>query len=198
MKRQYFIGFLLLLGATAARSQSTSFKPDFEITLLGGYQFGGAVDETYKVHGVDFHGESLGLNGSEVVGVAFDYRLGPKLLLEFSLDRQNTKLKYSDETNTGFQDLSDIKVGHYQAGLIYHWGAGSVQTYTGGTLGVTSLEPSAGLSSEVRFAAAPVFGIKTFSSKHFGFRFQTRLMVTNMPSGEYSPIRPRNRAIITF
>jgi hypothetical protein len=177
--------FCLAIMANGLLAQGVQYKPNFEITVIGGYQFGGSVDETYKLEGVDIHGESLGLEGSEMLGAAIDYRLGPKLLLEFSFDRQNTNLSFKDTTNTGFVKLADMHVGYYQAGLIYNWGAGSVQPYVGGTLGLTSMAPTEGLDSEVRFSAGPVFGVKTFSSKHFGFRFQTRLMITNMPKGEY-------------
>jgi hypothetical protein len=186
MKRYFLLG-LFLLSVVAARAQQVEYKPNFEITLTGGYQFGGSVDETYKLEGVDFYGESLGIEGSEMFGVIFDYRLGPKLLLEFSLDRQNTKLNYSDTSNTGFVKLSDMHVSYYHVGLIYSWGKGSVQPFAGGTVGLTGMVPTEGLDSEVRFSAGPLFGIKTFSSKHFAFRFQTRLMVTNMPDGQYFP-----------
>lgn len=185
MTNRKVLGFCLVLVASGLWAQEMEYKPDFEITLNGGYQFGGSVDETYKLEGVDIHGESLGIEGSEMLGVMFDYRLGPKLLLEFAFDRQNTKLNYSDSTNTGFVKLSDMHVSHYHAGLIYTWGRGSVQPFAGGTLGVTSMVPTEGLDSEVRFSVAPVLGIKTYASKHFAFRFQTRLVVTNMPSGQY-------------
>lgn len=185
MAKRLALAFSLALAANGLWAQEVEYKPNFEITLIGGYQFGGSVDETYKIHGVDVHGESLGLEGGEMLGVIFDYRLGPKLLLEISLDRQNSKLNYSDTTNTGFVELSDMRVSYYHAGLIYSWGSGSVQPFAGGTAGFTNMEPSEGLDSELRFSAGPLFGIKTFSSKHFAFRFQTRLMVTNMPSGQY-------------
>lgn len=193
MTQRMTLAFCLLLMANSLLAQGIQYKPNFEITVIGGYQFGGSVDETYKLEGVDYHdesigpGESLGIEGSETLGITFDYRLGPKLLLEFSFDRQNSSLKFRDTTNTGFVKLSDLQVSYYQVGLIYSWSGRSVQPYVGGTLGLTGLVPTDGFDSEVRFSAGPVFGIKTFSSKHFGFRLQTRLMVTNMPIGEYFP-----------
>ncbi len=190
MKRYFLPGLFLLLGVVAAQPQSIQYKPNFTITVNGGYQFGGSVDETYKVDGVDYHGESigrgesLGIEGSEMLGVTFDYRLGPKLLLEFSFDRQNTNLSFRDTSSTSFVKLSDMHVDTYQAGLIYNWGSGDTQPFVGGTVGLTSMIPTEGLSSVRRFSAAPVFGVKVFTSKHFGLCFQTRLLVTNMPKGQ--------------
>ena len=185
MRKHLFFGTFLLLGAVAGWAQEVQYKPNFEVALIGGYQFGGTMDETIKHEGADIAGEALGINGSEFAGVIFDYRLGPKLLLEFSFDRQNTTLNYSDASNTGFAKVSDMHVSYYQAGLIYNWGTGSVQPFVGGTLGFASMVPTEGVDSEARFAAGPLFGLKTFSSKHFAFRFQTRLMVTNLRIGEY-------------
>jgi hypothetical protein len=151
------------------------------VALVGGYQFGGAIDETVKHEGVDIVGESLGIKGSEFAGAIINYRVGPKLLLEFSLDRQSTTLDYHDANDGSVTKLADLHVDVYQAGLMYSWATGSVQPYVGGTIGMTSMIPNEDLSSVRRFSVAPVIGIKAFSSKHFALRFQTRLLVTPMP-----------------
>jgi hypothetical protein len=148
---------------------------------VGGYQFGGAIDETVKHEGTDIVGESLGIKGSEFAGAIIDYRLGPELLLELSIDRQSTTLDYHDADGVSVTKLTDLHVDVYQAGLMYSWASGSVQPYVGGTIGMTGMIPSGDLSSVRRFSFAPVLGIKTFSSKHFALRFQTRLLVTSMP-----------------
>lgn len=171
----------LLLGAASGWAQSVQYRPDFEVTLVGGYQFGGAIDETVKHEGTDIVGESLGIKGSEFAGVIINYRLGPKLLLELSYDRQFTTLDYHDADGGSVTKLTDLYVDVYQAGLMYSWASGSVQPYVGGTIGMNSMIPSGDLSSVRRFSFAPVLGIKAFSSKHFALRFQTRLLVTSMP-----------------
>lgn len=181
MKKHFLLGLFLLLGAAMGQAQEAQYKPDFEVTLVGGYQFGGAIDETVKHEGVDILGESLGIKGSEFAGVIFNYRIGPKLLLEFSYDRQLTTLDYHDAAGNDATKLADLHVDVYHAGLMYSWASGSVQPYTGGTIGMTSMIPTENLSSVRRFSFAPVFGVKAFSSKHFALRFQTRLLVTSMP-----------------
>lgn len=181
MKTHLLLSLFLLPCAAMSWAQGMQYKPDFEVTLVGGYQFGGAMDETVKVEGVDMLGESIGLTGSEFAGVIVDYLIGPKLQLELSFDRQFTQLNLHAIDRSSVIKLSNLNLDVYHAGLMYNWSSGSVQPYIGGTLGLTSMIPTEGLSSVRRFSIAPVFGIKTLASKHFALRFQTRLLVTNMP-----------------
>jgi hypothetical protein len=181
MKKTLLLALPLLLSVSASWAQDIQYKPDFEVTLVGGYQFGGALDETVKHGGEDIKGESLGITGSELAGAIVNYRLGPQLLLELSYDRQFTTLNYHNINGVDVTKLADLSVDVFHAGLIYNWSAGEVQPYVGGTIGMTSMTPNQDLSSVRRFSFAPVFGLKVFSSQHFAFRFQTRLLVTSMP-----------------
>src|SRR5262245_17579642 len=181
MKTHFLLALSLLLGVSAGWAQDIQYKPEFEVTLIGGYQFGGSMDETVKHGGEDIKGESLGIKGSEFAGAIVNYRLGPKLLLELSYDRQFTTLDHHDPNGTTVTKLADLNVDVYHAGLMYNWASGEVQPYAGGTIGITSMTPNQDLSSVRRFSFAPVFGLKVFSSTHFAFRFQTRLLVTSMP-----------------
>jgi hypothetical protein len=181
MQKSFLLGLSLLLGFSAGWAQSIQYIPDFEVTLVGGYQFGGSMDESVKHEGETTLGESLGIKGSEFAGAIVNYRLGPQLLLELAIDRQFTVLDYHSANGGDATKLADLEVDVYHAGLMYSWASGEVQPYVGGTIGMTSMIPNEGLSSVRRFSAAPVFGLKVFSSKHFAFRFQTRLLVTSMP-----------------
>ena len=175
----------LVLCATAANAQTQDFMPDFEVSLIGGYQFGGAMDESKKVQHEDVFGESLGIEGSGKLGAIVDYRLGPALLLELSYDRHDSKFNFHNQDQTVIMKVSDLMQHVYQAGLMYNWGgSGPVQPYIGGTIGLTNLVPKEDFSSELLIAGAPVFGIKTFASKHFALRFQSRLLVTYMPRSD--------------
>ncbi|MGH7493983.1 MAG: hypothetical protein ACREOO_16520 [bacterium] len=185
MKKTLLLALPLLLGVSAGWAQEIQYKPDFEVTLVGGYQFGGSMDETVKHEGVSILGESLGIKGSEFAGVIVNYRLGPELLLELSYDRQFTTLDYHDANGVNVTKLADLNVDVYHAGLMYNWASGEVQPYVGGTIGMTSMTPNQDLSSVRRFSVAPVLGLKVFSSQHFAFRFQTRLLVTSMPKDQH-------------
>ena len=184
MKKHILLSLFVLAGASSGWAQEVQYKPNFEVSFVGGYQFGGVIDEAVKHEGVDTYGEALGIQGSEFAGVIFDYRLGPQLLLEFSMDRQFTVLDYHSPEPVTVTKLADLHLDVYHAGLMYVWRSGEVQPYVGGTIGMTSMIPNEGLSGVRRFSFAPVFGLKTFSSKHFALRFQTRLLVTSMPKDE--------------
>lgn len=175
---------LVLLSADPAWAQETEYRSRVELGLVIGYQFGGAVDNTVKHEGEDIPGTSLGLPGSALIGIIADVRLAPKLMLEVSYDRQDTRLDFHDPASDTVTVVSDLRMHVLQAGLMYVWSAKSTQLFTGGTIGFTDMVPRENLSNERRFSAGLLFGAKGFVSKYFGFRGQTRLLITNMPKND--------------
>jgi len=75
MNKLLFLFFFLVMVPLSG------FTRQFEFVVMGGYQFGGMVDETTQQGGVFTPGPALGLSGSGNWGVIADYRLGSKLLL---------------------------------------------------------------------------------------------------------------------
>lgn len=165
----------------------SGFTRQFEFTLMGGYQFGGMVDETTQEEGVFTPGVALGLNGSANWGLIANYRLARKLLLELSFDRQSTTLNYHvpvDE-HTEITPISDISVDYYQAGLLYDWSSTRLKPFAGGTVGVVVLTPKEDrYHSETHLAFATLLGLRYFFTNSVALRLQGRFMLSKIPKGE--------------
>ncbi len=165
---------------------SLGFSQRLEITALGGYQFGGIVDETTQEEGVFTPGEALGLSGNGIFGLIVDYRLGPRLLLELSWDRQPTWLNHHVPTDKGTEvnQISDINVDYYQIGLIYDWSASNFKPFAGATIGVVSMNPTEiKYSTETQPSFTVLLGMRYFLNEIFALRLQGKLHLNKIPKG---------------
>ncbi len=165
----------------------SGFTRQFEFVVMGGYQFGGMVDETTQQEGVFTPGPALGLSGSGNWGVIADYRLGSKLLLELSFDRQPTTLNYHVPVgeHTEISPLSDITVDYYQGGLLYDWSVTRLKPFAGGTVGIVVLTPSdERYHSETHLAFAGLLGLRYFLTDAVALRLQGRFLLSKIPKGE--------------
>ena len=166
---------------------TSGYSQKFEFSAIGGYQFGGIVDETTQKGGVFTYGEALGISGTQNFGVVLGYRLIPKMKLEISLDRQATDLNLhqviqgSDEREVA--KISDVNADYYLVGLIYDWSSSRIRPFIGASLGMLRMTPEGELRTETHPAFAPIIGINTFASRHFAIRLQARFLLSNMPKG---------------
>jgi hypothetical protein len=179
MNNKLLFIFITLLFSSQAVSQQV------EIAFMGGYQFGGMLDETEQEGGVIFPGNALGLNGSGNFGVLVDVRLGARTVLEASWDRQSTQLNFHNGETEEISKASDIYLDYYQVGLIYDYSKTSIRPFIGGTVGIARLIPNENFETETLFALSPIVGLKTFITKNLALRLQGRLLVSDTPQGYY-------------
>lgn len=174
---------MLLIGVLILNS-SFVLAQRFQIGAIMGYQLGAIVDESEKDQGIDYPGPGLGVSGAVNYGFLADINLGSKVILELSWDQQPSNLNFHNGETKEVTKLADIKVQYYQAGLLYSWSSTTFKPFVGGTVGFTNMIPGGDYQKETRFSAGPIFGFTTYASKYFGIRFQGRVLITNMTSGE--------------
>jgi hypothetical protein len=141
----------------------------FEITGIGGWQFGGSVPTTRG---------DISTKDSWAYGVVLNISLRPGTQFEAFYLRQDTTLRLR-----GFNggDLFDASLNYWQAGAVYLPPAGNpdLQPLVGLTLGINHIAPQdAQTSSETRFAMAFEGGVKYFLGDRLALRFQGQLLST--------------------
>jgi hypothetical protein len=174
----------ILLILTLILNTSILLAQRFQIGAMMGYQLGAIVDGTEQDQGTVHPGPGLGVSAAVNYGFLADINLGSKVILELSWDQQPSRLNFHNGETKEVTKLTDIKVQYYQAGLLYSWSPGTFKPFVGGTVGFTNMIPSGDYQKETRFSAGPIVGFTTYASKYFGIRFQTRVLITNMPSGD--------------
>lgn len=159
----------------------------FDLSLIGFYQFGGAVDETTQEGGVFDPGEALGINGSGGIGVTAGCRLGDRTSIEFSWDRQfsalnhHTPLPGSDEN---IEKITDLDVDYLLIGMTRELSGSSLRPFVGGGAGMVRLIPAGDeYSTESSFAYAFIAGLRSRVSSRVFFHARTRIVISRMPEG---------------
>jgi len=169
---------LLLRGADALAQPSK-----VELTAIVGHQFGAVVDETTKDEGVDDLGLALGVPGSVMYGLIFDYHVTPKMYLEVSWDQQPSELEFIDRPADTTSIVTDLTVDYFQVGLIYNWSDSDRQPFVGATVGVAHWQPTGDYQGETGLVFTPILGYQGWVNDYFGLRAQLKFMISNMPSG---------------
>ena len=178
---------IVCVAAVFLITQGASLSKNIEFTALGGYQFGGMVDETTQEEGIFEPGDALGLSGSGYYGLAAAFHLGKNMILELSWDRQPTDLDYhehdTDTVETQVRKIADIDMEHYHVGIVYDWSKTSFKPFIGWTIGMSRFRPSGDYDAENRFSFSPLVGMRSFFTPVVGLRAQGRMFVSHMPSG---------------
>lgn len=140
----------------------------FEITPIGGFQFGGKMDVTNG---------KLKIDESSNYGIILDYYLVNYLQLEFFWLRQDSELKLKEHFGVK-QDLFKSAVEYFQLGLLYYFDTGKVNPFAGFTVGAVNFAPqNINQFSETRFAVALKGGVKYFFNDKIGLRLQGQLLL---------------------
>ena len=173
------LGILVTVGTSRAEV--------FDLSLIGFYQFGGAVDETTQEGGVFDPGEALGISGSCGIGVTAGYRLGDRTSIDFSWDRQFSALNHhtpvsgSDEY---IEKIADLDVDYFMIGMSRELSGSSLRPFVGAGVGMVRLIPSGDeYSTESSFAYSFSAGLRSRVSSRIFFHAQTRIVISNMPEG---------------
>ena len=180
MNKLLCILFLVSITFSLSRAQQ------FEISVLGGYQFGGAADETTQKEGVFTYGDAMGISGSGNYGLYLDIALRPKMKMEIYWDQQPSRLNYHDIEKKEWLKIASLKVEYYQIGLIYDWSPTRIKPFIGGTIGFIRMVPDAEeVNTETQFATSPIAGVRVFVTESFAFRFQGRISWSRIPQGKF-------------
>lgn len=142
----------------------------FEITPQYGYQIGSKYNYT---------GGYVKLNSSDQYGVNFGINLNQDVQAEFYWVQQNTVLKIKDVIEYPTEEeLTDVRVNHYQIGGIHGFGYGDAIPFLGISAGWSTFDAEdSKFNSLTTFTMGLSGGVKYFFSKNIGIRLQTQLLM---------------------
>ena len=160
-----WIAVLLLIAATSASGQQL----DTELTVFGGYRFGGSInvldsDATYEVQ------------DSSSFGLIWNHRYEANTQWEVFFSQQQTEVELSDPMVA--DEFVDVELYTLQIGGTYLWEGDAVRPYLVMTIGGTHIKsnPDNGNGdSDTFFSGSIGVGFKMQPSKRLGLRFEARL-----------------------
>ena len=186
VRRNARIALLVVAGIALTFVSARAQK--IEVSALGFYQIGGAVDETTQEGGVFDPGQALGINASGGLGLILDYHLGARAVLQITWDQQFSSLRHyvpdSSEGQRTETDISDLKVQYFLIGLVADWSRTKTRPYIGGGIGFARIAPDGGAYEvETRPAFALVIGCKQWISSSLTMQIRGRVAISHMPKG---------------
>ena len=156
---------LLLCAAPAAEAQTTH---PAEVTVFGGYGFGG---EFYEIA----TGLPVDTDGAVAFGAVVDVFLWGDTWIEAMVTHQQARFTVpsaSGASDTRFR----VTVDHYQVGGLTELGNGRARPFLTGTLGLTRYEVSG--DHELRLSGSIGGGVKLFPQPRVGLRLDGRVFAT--------------------
>lgn len=155
-------------------------EPRFEVSVFGGYQFGGRWDAivggTPGRLDVADHGN---------YGMAFSVRVRPGVLTEFLYLRQPTTLFFRP-VNGIRTEVFPVHVAYYHLGGLYEIPHGRLRPFGALSAGATHFNPKqSGVGSEWRFSVAAGLGVRAFVTERIGVRGQFHLLIPFQWAGVY-------------
>jgi len=147
-------------------------EPRFEISVFGGWQFGGNWNAV-----VGTAPGKLDIKDDVNYGMSFAVRAHPGVLAEFLYIRQPTTLDFQPAVGTK-TELFPVQVAYYQLGGMYEIPSGRVRPFGSLSAGITYFNPKqSGVPGEVRFSMAAGVGVRAFIAERIGVRGQFHLLI---------------------
>jgi len=159
------VAFLLI--ALAAAMPVAAQQLDSEITVFGGYRFGGeiSVADSDAVYAAQ---------DSASYGLVWNTQHQANTQWEVFFSRQQTEVELSDPLTAS--PPVDLELSTLQLGGTYLWEGQGVQPYLAMTLGGTHVRSDAGSGDSDTFVSASLgLGIKLRPSERLGFRLEARM-----------------------
>jgi len=159
------VAFLLI--ALAAAMPVVAQQLDSEITVFGGYRFGGeiSVADSDAVYAAQ---------DSASYGLVWNTQHQANTQWEVFFSRQQTEVELSDPLTAS--PPVDLELSTLQLGGTYLWEGQGVQPYLAMTLGGTHVRSDAGSGDSDTFVSASLgLGIKLRPSERLGFRLEARM-----------------------
>jgi len=166
MTTQYYmrLGLLLALAMSAAAKAQ---EPDSELTVFGGYRFGGQISTADG--DADYEAADAGS-----FGLIWNKRYQADTEWEVFFGRQQTEFELSDSLPAA--SPVDIDLYTLQLGGTYIWAGEVVRPYVAMTVGGTHIKTHAGNGESDTFISGSLgLGIKLRPGKRLGLRLEARM-----------------------
>jgi hypothetical protein len=156
---------MLLCAATTAQGQTLD---RVELTVFGGYRFGG---EFYEIAS----GRPVDTEGAPAFGVVLNIPFTRETQIEALVTHQQARFTLPGVGGVQATRLR-VTVDHYQVGGLSELGRGRARPFLTGLLGLTRYEASG--NHEVRISASAGGGVKLFPAPRVGLRLDGRVFAT--------------------
>lgn len=160
----------------------------FELTPIAGYRWGGTLtarDSRLFLFDVD-------VSDSAAFGAILGIPVGNTgLKLELMANHQSSHLQAGDDLFSPNDNIADIDVNYYHAGLQIPFSVSRNATpYAVISAGLARLDPDvAGTSAENRFSGSAGIGVKVPVTDNLGFRFEARGYFTALDTNDDNDCR---------
>ena len=179
-------GLACVLGTRPVQAQLVeTHEPRFELTGFAGYQWGGSL-ETFA-NGTIPSGE-LELGDDLGYGGILGFVVTPESAVELTYLREDTEISFNrDLGNT--TDLGGFAINYFQLGGRFEFGPSpKLRPFVTVSGGIGIFDPKTeGIDSDTKFSWSLGAGAryKVGQSERMSLRFDARLWVTPVPSGDY-------------
>lgn len=174
---------VFLLAAVPATAWAQTRPAGVEFTPFAAFRGGGTIARGTN----DVFGDDVVVDESLAFGATLGVPLTRNLELEILAEHQPSDLTLEDDLFGGGDDIGDIGVSYFHAGLNYEFDAShNVRPFIGGSIGVGVLDLDVpGTDTEARLSGSLGGGVKYFVNRNFGFRFEGRGFWTNTDNPDY-------------
>lgn len=164
-----------LFGFCLAFMSSYAVAQDYGLTIMGGYQFGGAFEDSPTAAEVE-----LDSARSFTLLINFPYEADSEY--EILVSRQQTSLREGGQF-TG-DDIFDLDIWYGHIGGIVLVNPRQLEPYISGGVGLTHMTPArAGLGAETRLSLSLGAGLRVPLYKRIALRFDGRGFLTMLNGG---------------
>lgn len=178
---------LLLAGAASADDRGRSIGKRFELTPFVSYFFEGEIGTG---HDFGFSLRDADVAEGEGVGLLAAFRVNRHWQVELMYSEQETEFefrRFGFFGSSSFREVVDVDVEYFHVGAAYTWtNVGQIEPFVDLTVGTTSISPrGSNLYDSDNFSVGFGGGVKVFVGEHLGFRFQGRILSTDVGNDDF-------------
>jgi hypothetical protein len=171
--------------AAAGPAAAQDRRGSVEITPVIGGTFGGTFDSGTLA----FYDGEAEANAEVAYGARLGFTVAQNFIIEASYLQSDPKLdlKGSGAIGSPSREIGEMQMRLYELNFLVPWGRGRVNPYFVTGLGVHTFKPvipGLSASTDSRFTMNMGFGVKTFVTPNFGFRFEAKGRTTYINSGD--------------
>ncbi|MDA8016194.1 MAG: porin family protein [Thermoanaerobaculia bacterium] len=179
----------LLLSAQSAWAddghRGRSIGKSFELTPFASYYFEGEIGSE---HDFGFSFDDVDVEAGEGAGILAAFRVNRHWQVELMYSQQETEFEFRRFRFNGpdFRDSVEVDLEYFHVGVAYTWALGQIEPFVDVTIGTTNISPKGpGIDEADEFSVGVGGGVKVFVSEHLGFRFQGRILSTDVGRDDF-------------
>lgn len=173
------------LAQEAPQHRGRSIGKSFELTPFASYFFEGEIGTD---HDFGFSFRDADVEAGDGAGLLAAFRVSRHWQIELMYSQQETEFEFRrfGFHGTDMRQSIDVDVEYFHVGFAYTWTLGQIEPFVDITFGTTQISPdAAGADDSDEFSIGFGGGVKVFVAEHLGFRFQGRLLSTDVGRDDF-------------